>query len=76
MDISANDFIAEFAYLTLSHAMLNTILASHPNYNYLYSNYSTNYIEPINYFIQSAELQNFINYIYGPDMDVSILEKF
>lgn len=72
IDINTNDFIADLAYLSLTQQTLEAILESNPDFNYLYSNYSQTYQEPISQFFRPAGSQSIINLLYGPDLDVSL----
>ena len=59
--------------LIFNDEILNKILNSNPNYNYLYSNYSSDYTEPLN--VQFLETKSFINLLYGPDLDLIELNR-
>ena len=57
-------------------AMVTSLLNSHPNYNFLYSNYSTTFTEPnmLLSFALKAYTKNgqmIIDFLYGPDLDVN-----
>lgn len=70
IDIESDEFVQELAYLPLVQDALNAILASRPNFNYLYSNSSRTYYEPVTLFVQTSSTQTLINFLYGPDLDV------
>lgn len=72
IDIESDEFVQELAYLPLGQDTLNAILGSRPNFNYLYSNFSRTYFEPVTLFVQTASTQTLINFLYGPDLDVCL----
>lgn len=55
----------------LNETVVNKILNSTPNYNYLYSNYSADSTEPIPFLnlIQNNQIEPFMSFLYGPDLD-------
>jgi hypothetical protein len=55
----------------LDETLFVMILGSKPNFNFLYSNYSENYTEPVNKWMRLGIDQNLINILYGPDLDAS-----
>jgi hypothetical protein len=57
----------------LGDSLLGMILGSTPNFNYLYSNFSANYTEPVNKWMHLGINQNLVNLLYGPDLDVGYL---
>nr|UOU03308.1 ATP-binding cassette subfamily A1-like 1 [Brachionus rubens] len=59
----------------LNDTIVNTILNSNPNYNYLYSNYTTSYNEPIPFTGQIAQVKPFLNILYGPDLQLIDLNR-
>jgi hypothetical protein len=59
----------------LDDSLFAMIMGSKPNFNYLYSNYSENYTEPVNKWMHFGIDQNLINLLYGPDLDVSLFIK-
>lgn len=46
------------------------IVNSNPNFNFLYSNYSKSYSEPLSALRKAGVEQSYINVLYGPDLDV------
>jgi hypothetical protein len=54
----------------IDEANVKNILSSNPNFNYLYSNYSSKYDEPIVPLTIIGIPQEIINFLYGPDLDV------
>ncbi|CAF0791152.1 unnamed protein product [Brachionus calyciflorus] len=59
----------------LNESTVNTILKSNPNYNYLYSNYSADYTEPLSFNDNLPEAKFAINLIYGPDLELIDLNR-
>ncbi|RNA31837.1 ATP-binding cassette sub-family A member 1, partial [Brachionus plicatilis] len=57
----------------LNETVVNIILNSRPNYNYLYSNYSADSTEPLLIFNfgQSNQIRPFLNFFYGPDLELA-----
>ena len=57
--------------IPLNADTISLILSSNPNFNYLYSNYSENYTEPLAKLLLGFGVdQSAINVLYGPDLDV------
>ena len=54
----------------INEAQLNYILNSNPNFNFLYSNYTKAYDEPIKHWLNFGIDNNIINLVYGPDLEV------
>jgi hypothetical protein len=76
MSITPDEFQQELAHLglfptPLDQTFLSLVLDSNPNYNYLYSNYSASYDEPMSGFVRFKIDTNLINFLYGPDLDVN-----
>ena len=51
---------------------LNIILDSNPNFNYLYSNYSNNYSEPLSDYVPNTVPLYALNLLYGANLEVSL----
>jgi hypothetical protein len=50
----------------------NLLLKSRLNYNKLYSNYSANYADPLVTLTGPKIGNNFLNWFYGPNLEVAI----
>ena len=55
----------------LGSGIINAILEANPNFNYLYSNYSTSYTEPMFQFELFGASKSIINFLYGSNLEVS-----
>ena len=66
--ISPDSFRTQLSLILNNSVLVNDLLDSNPNYNYIYSNYSRTVTEP------NAQLATFspqlIDLAYGPDLDV------
>nr|APD26544.1 ATP-binding cassette transporter subfamily A member 1-like X1 protein [Brachionus koreanus] len=61
----------------LNETIFDKILNSTPNYNYLYSNYSKDSTEPIDFlnFGQLDQVRPLLNFFYGPDLELAELNR-
>lgn len=48
--------------------MVDLVLKSNPNFNYLYSNYSEEYYEPLSIFIGDSLPRSLLNTLYGSNL--------
>ena len=75
--VSVPTFTKNINTFVNSSNIVKALLSSNPNYNYLYSNYSVVYNEEniLLKYILSTEVKNpqqYIDLLYGPDLDVSV----
>lgn len=74
-DQKFKSFLSNFSLYPdiLNEKVVNKILNSTPNYNYLYSNYSADSTEPIPIFDsnQINQIEPFVSFLYGPDLDLA-----
>lgn len=73
--VTVNEFKQDLLNMSLTPLPLNAtfvdeILSSNPNFNYLYSNYSKIYNEPLEQLIDLGVPRQIISILYGPDLDV------
>ncbi len=54
----------------INSTIINLMLTSNPNFNYLYSNSTKTYTEPLFQFVLFGAPQELINVLYGPDLDL------
>jgi hypothetical protein len=60
----------------ISISLIDSILDSKPNLNYLYSKYSQTYYEPLSILLSDSSLpQSIMNAFYGPDLDLIELNR-
>ena len=69
--ISADSLKIQLNSITNDTILVNGLLNSNPNYNYLYSNYSKN-VTNLNAQLESVIPPELIDLAYGPDLDVII----
>ena len=61
--------------ITNNQTITNLILNSNPNFNYLYSNYSSTYYEPLLLLSIANVQQSIINIFYGSELDLIDLNR-
>jgi hypothetical protein len=69
--ISADSLKNQLIQIVNDTVLVNDLLNSNPNYNYLFSNFSRNITEPIPQLNTNISPQ-LIDLAYGPDLDVNI----
>ena len=73
-----NDFKPKLIEIlnTTNETLINLVLDSNPNFNYLYSSYSPSYYEPLLVLTIADVPQNLINILYGPELDMIDSNRF
>lgn len=70
------DFRPRLAEIVLNETLVDFILDSSPNFNYLYSSYSSSYYEPILVLTLADVPQSLINILYGSELDLIDSNRF
>ncbi len=61
--------------IVLNQSIAEQILTSNPNFNYLYSNISSGYTEPLTLLTIAKVSQSVINVLYGSELELIDLNK-